>query len=141
MGAWVPALAVSPGAASGGSMKPAGGTMRASFYQGARSFTPGTAPVPVPGPGEALLRVRRVGPLAVATHDVRRAAVKAGDATLVFGGGPIGTLIALVARQYGARVVVSEVNPFRVDMLQKLGLQTVGPGTDLVAFVNDWTNG
>ncbi|MBI4014294.1 MAG: alcohol dehydrogenase catalytic domain-containing protein, partial [Candidatus Rokubacteria bacterium] len=36
-------------------------TMRAAFYQGARTFRSGTAPVPVPGPREALLRVRRVG--------------------------------------------------------------------------------
>ena len=225
-------------------------TMRASFYHGARDFRPGTAPVPVPAPGEALLRVRRVGicgtdlhifqghldarvprggiighetfaevveapagaqvragdrvvvepvqfcgkcracrmgasylcydlkvlgvdlpggmreywavpldrlltvpsslsddhaaliePLAVATHDVRRTGLSSGDAALVFGGGPIGTLIALVARHYGARVVVSEVNPFRLEMLQKLGLQTVGPDADLASFVNDWTSG
>jgi len=38
-----------------------GATMRAQFYHGPRTFRPGTAPVPVPGPGEALLRVRRVG--------------------------------------------------------------------------------
>ena len=225
-------------------------TMRAAFYQGARSFKPGTAPVPVPGQREALLRVRRVGicgtdlhifqghldhrvpkggilghetfaevvqapaysdfkagdrvvveplqfcgkcracrmgasyicyelkvlgvdlpgglqeywavpgerllripdtlsddhaaliePLAVATHDVRRAEVKVGDAVLVFGGGPIGTLIALVCRHRGARVAVAEVNPFRLEMLQKLGLQTVGPGADVVRFAEDWTGG
>jgi len=227
-----------------------GRTMRAVFYQGARTFVPGTASVPAPGPGEALLRVRRVGicgtdlhifqghldhrvpkggvighetfaevtvapagsgfkagdrvvveplkfcgtcracrmgaayicydlkvlgvdlpggmqeywtvpaarllrvpdslpddhaaliePLAVATHDVRRAGVKAGDAVLVFGGGPIGTLIALVSRQRGARVAVVEVNPFRLEMLAKLGLETVGPGRDVVRFANDWTGG
>jgi len=225
-----------------------GKTMRASFYQGARSFKAGTASMPVPGPGEALLRVRRVGicgtdlhifqghldnrvprggiighetfaevaeapadsgfragdrvvveplkfcgtcracrlgasyvcyelkvlgvdlpggmqdywavpaerllrvpdalpddhaaliePLAVATHDVRRAGVKAGDAVLVFGGGPIGTLIALVARHRGARVAVAELNPFRLEMLTGLGLVIVGPDTDVVQFANDWT--
>ncbi|MBI3454980.1 MAG: alcohol dehydrogenase catalytic domain-containing protein [Candidatus Rokubacteria bacterium] len=224
--------------------------MRAVFYQGARTFEPGTAPVPRPGPGEALLRVRRVGicgtdlhifqghldhrvpkggvighetfaevaeapagsgvhagdrvvveplqfcgtcracrmgasyicyalkvlgvdlpggmqeywavpaarllrvpdalsddhaaliePLAVATHDVRRAGVKAGDAALVFGGGPIGTLIGLVARQRGARVAVAEVNPFRLAMLETLGFQTVGPGRDVGRFVEEWTGG
>jgi (R,R)-butanediol dehydrogenase/meso-butanediol dehydrogenase/diacetyl reductase len=227
-----------------------GATMRAQFYHGPRTFRPGTAPVPVPGPGEALLRVRRVGicgtdlhifqghlenrvphrgvighetfaevaeapaetgvragdrvvveplkfcgscracrmgayyicydlkvlgvdlpggmqefwavpaarllkvpdaltddhaaliePLAVATHDVRRAGVQAGDAVMVFGGGPIGTLIALVSRHRGARVAVVEVNPFRVEMLQGLGLETVGPGVDPVRFANDWTGG
>jgi 2-desacetyl-2-hydroxyethyl bacteriochlorophyllide A dehydrogenase len=225
-------------------------TMRAAFYEGARTFKTGTATVPVPGPDEALLRVRRVGicgtdlhifqghldhrvprggvighetlaevaeapagsgfkagdrvvveplkfcgacrackmggyylchnlkvlgvdlpggmreywnvpvarllhvpdslsddhaaliePLAVATHDVTRAKVAQDDTVLVFGGGPIGTLIALVARQRGARVVVAEVNPFRLEMLKGLGLGTVGPDRDLARFVNDWTNG
>jgi (R,R)-butanediol dehydrogenase/meso-butanediol dehydrogenase/diacetyl reductase len=227
-----------------------GRTMRAAFYQGARTFKPGTAPVPRPGQREALLRVRRVGicgtdlhifqghldhrvprggiighetfaevveppqwsdfkagdrvvveplafcgkcracrmgasyicyelkvlgvdlpggmqeywavpgerllrvpptladdhaamiePLAVATHDVRRAGVKADDAVLVFGGGPIGTLIALVCRQRGARVAVGEINPFRVDMLRKLQLETVGPDVDVVRFAESWTEG
>jgi threonine dehydrogenase-like Zn-dependent dehydrogenase len=60
---------------------------------------------------------------------------------LVFGGGPIGALIAMVSRHRGARVVVSELNPFRVDMLAKLGLDVVGPGRDLAGFVHEWTGG
>jgi (R,R)-butanediol dehydrogenase/meso-butanediol dehydrogenase/diacetyl reductase len=226
------------------------GMMRAAFYQGARTFTPGKTPIPSPGPDEALLRVRRVGicgtdlhifqghldhrvprggiighetfaevveaprhgtvkagdrvvvepvrfcgacracrlgasyicynlkvlgvdlpggmqeywpvpvdrlipvpdtlvddhaaviePLAVATHDVTRAGVRTGDAVLVFGGGPIGCLIALVCRHRGARVAVVEINPFRVEMLRRLGLEVVGPGADPVAFAADWTDG
>ena len=35
--------------------------MRASRYRGSRVFETETAPLPVPGPGEALLRVRRAG--------------------------------------------------------------------------------
>jgi 2-desacetyl-2-hydroxyethyl bacteriochlorophyllide A dehydrogenase len=224
--------------------------MRAAFYEGARRFTTGTAPVPVPGTDEALLRTRRVGicgtdlhifqghldhrvpkrgvighetlaevaeapagsgfaagdrvvveplkfcgtcracrmggyylcydlkvlgvdlpgamreywtvpaarllpvpdtlsddhaaliePLAIATHDVGRAGVKTGDAVLVFGGGPIGTLIALVARHRGARVAVAEVNPFRVEMLRSFGLEAVGPDRDVFRFVDEWTAG
>jgi 2-desacetyl-2-hydroxyethyl bacteriochlorophyllide A dehydrogenase len=101
-------------------------------------------------PAERLLRVPAgladdaaavIEPLAVATHDVRRAEVKAGDAAVVIGGGPIGALIAQVARHRGARVVVSELNPFRVDILRKLGLEVVGPGQDLTAFVDAWTGG
>jgi 2-desacetyl-2-hydroxyethyl bacteriochlorophyllide A dehydrogenase len=227
-----------------------GATMRAAFYEGPKTFTTGTLPVPVPGPGEALLRVRRVGicgtdlhifqghldhrvprrgvighetfaevaeapadsgfrrgdrvvveplwacgtcracrmgasyicyqlkvlgvdlpggmqeywcvpterllrvpdtlgddhaalvePLAVATHDVRRAEVGPGQSVLVFGGGPIGTLIALVARHRGARVAVAELNPFRIDLLKGLSLETVGPGVDPVRFAEDWTGG
>jgi (R,R)-butanediol dehydrogenase/meso-butanediol dehydrogenase/diacetyl reductase len=82
-----------------------------------------------------------IEPLAVATHDVTRAQVKAGDAVVVFGGGPIGCLIALVCRQRGARVKVAEINPFRVEMLRGFGLDTIGPGTDVVRAVDDWTSG
>lgn len=224
--------------------------MRAAFYEGPRRITIGEAPVPVPGPGEALVRVRRVGicgtdlhifqghldhrvprgsvighetlaevveapagsdlragervvvepvvacgacracrmgagylcyalkvlgvdlpggmreywavpaarllrvpahvaddeaalaePLAIAVHDVRRAGVQAGDRVLVFGGGPIGTLIALVARRRGAEVAVTEVNPFRLELLRRLGLEAVGPDRDLAGWVGAWTAG
>ena len=224
--------------------------MRASYYLGARTFQTGSAPVPVPGPGEALLRVRRVGicgtdlhiyqghldhrvpkggiigheifaevvtapagvgfsegdrvvveplifcgtcracrmgasylcyqlkvlgidapggmqeywavptarllrvpdslsddhaaliePLAIATHDVRRAQVKSGDTVVVFGGGPIGCLIALVCRHRGARLKVVEVNPHRLEMLKSFGLETIGPDEDVVRVVNEWTDG
>ncbi len=60
---------------------------------------------------------------------------------LVFGGGPIGALIGLVSRHRGARVAISEVNPFRIELLRGLGLEVVGPGTDVVKFANDWTGG
>jgi (R,R)-butanediol dehydrogenase/meso-butanediol dehydrogenase/diacetyl reductase len=82
-----------------------------------------------------------IEPLAIATHDVRRAQIQAGDAVLVFGGGPIGTLIALVARHRGARVVVSELNPFRLELLKGFGLETIGPGADVARFVDAWTDG
>lgn len=224
--------------------------MRASYYRGDHTFRTGSAPMPAPGPAEALLRVRRVGicgtdlhiyqghldhrvpkggiighevfaevmtaptgsgfaqgdrvvvepvlfcgtcracrmgatylchhlkvlgvdvpggmqeywtvpadrllkvpdsisdddapliePLAVATHDVARADVKAGDTVVVFGGGPIGCLIALVCRHRGARVKVVEINPHRVQMLNRFGLETIGPGQDAVRIVNEWTDG
>ena len=82
-----------------------------------------------------------IEPLAVAVHDVNRADVKRGDAVLVFGGGPIGTLIALVARHRGARVAIAEVNPFRLDILEAFGLERVGPGTDVVKWTDQWTDG
>ena len=82
-----------------------------------------------------------IEPLAIAVHDVRRAGVKRDDAVLVFGGGPIGTLIGLVARNLGARVAVVEVNRFRLDMLERFGLPTVGPDREVVRWANDWTGG
>jgi 2-desacetyl-2-hydroxyethyl bacteriochlorophyllide A dehydrogenase len=81
-------------------------------------------------------------PLAVACHDVRRAELAAGELAVVIGGGPIGMLIALVARAEGARVVLSEVNPARLELAAELGFDTVDPtATDLTAHVAGLTGG
>jgi (R,R)-butanediol dehydrogenase / meso-butanediol dehydrogenase / diacetyl reductase len=82
-----------------------------------------------------------IEPLAVATHDVARAQVKAGDTVVVFGAGPIGCLVALVCRHRGARVTVVEINPYRIEMLKRFGLETIGPGQDVIQCVNEWTDG
>jgi 2-desacetyl-2-hydroxyethyl bacteriochlorophyllide A dehydrogenase len=83
-----------------------------------------------------------VEPLAVAVHDVRRARVAAGDSTLVVGGGPIGLLIALVAKAQGADVRVSEPNPYRRAVADQLGVATIDPAsTDALEAVESWTAG
>jgi 2-desacetyl-2-hydroxyethyl bacteriochlorophyllide A dehydrogenase len=86
-------------------------------------------------------RAAMIEPLAVATHDVARAGVKDGDRVLVLGGGPIGALIAQVCRHRGARVVVSEVNPFRIDLLREVGLEAIGRDADPARYVQEWTSG
>jgi len=81
-----------------------------------------------------------IEPVAVACHDVRLGQVQRGEFAVVLGGGPIGSLVALVARHAGARVVVSEINPFRIRLLRGLGFEVVNPlETDLVKFVNGET--
>ena len=83
-----------------------------------------------------------IEPLAVACHDVRLAGVKAGDQVVVLGGGPIGMLVALVARHAGAGVLVSEINPYRVDLANQLGLEAVNPAdVDLAKLVMQRTHG
>ena len=83
-----------------------------------------------------------IEPIAVACHDVRLGEVKSGEFVFVLGGGPIGVLVASVAKNEGARVVVSEVNPFRLKLAAELGLETVNPReTDIPAFVNRETGG
>lgn len=67
-------------------------------------------------------------PLAVAVHDVRRSGLQVGETALVVGGGPIGMLIAIVARAAGARkVVISEVNDFRRNFAAEMGFGVVNP--------------
>jgi (R,R)-butanediol dehydrogenase / meso-butanediol dehydrogenase / diacetyl reductase len=82
-----------------------------------------------------------IEPLAVACHDVRLAEVKEGDNVVVLGGGPIGMLVALVAKDAGANVVVSEINPYRVSLAQNLGMEAINPQeTDLVDLIMQKTN-
>lgn len=83
-----------------------------------------------------------IEPLAVACHDVRLGEIEPGDYAVVQGGGPIGMLVALVARHAGARVLVTEPNPFRIEIARSLGFASVNPAeTDVVGFVEDATGG
>jgi len=83
-----------------------------------------------------------IEPIAVACHDVRMGELKAGEQAVVLGGGPIGLLIGLVAKAKGASVLISEVNPFRVELARSLGLDVIDPSiVDVVAAVNDRTGG
>ncbi len=81
-----------------------------------------------------------IEPLAVACHDVRLSGLNTGEDALVIGGGPIGVLVAMVAREAGGNVVISEVNPNRLAIARQLGFDTVNPSEeDLPAFVNERT--
>jgi 2-desacetyl-2-hydroxyethyl bacteriochlorophyllide A dehydrogenase len=81
-------------------------------------------------------------PVAVAVHDVRRSELAPGDRAVVIGGGPIGVLIATVARNAGADVVVIEPEAGRRAQIAELGFETLDPmGADQVAWVEEWTSG
>jgi len=83
-----------------------------------------------------------IEPVAVACHDIRRGELQAGEEAVVIGGGPIGLLIGLVAKQAGAKILISEVNPFRLNLAKDLGLEVVNPKeTDLNEFVLKRTHG
>ncbi len=83
-----------------------------------------------------------IEPLAVACHDVRLGRVQPGEHVVVIGGGPIGMLVAMVAQHAGGKVIVSEVNPFRVAKAAELGLEAVNPlEIDLKALIDERTGG
>ncbi len=83
-----------------------------------------------------------IEPLSVAVHDVRLSQLKSGETSVVLGGGPIGLLVAMVAKDTGADVIVSEVNPVRVAKAKELGFDVVNPAeTDLVQYVREKTEG
>ena len=81
-------------------------------------------------------------PAAVAVHDVRRSGLVAGEKALVVGGGPIGLLIAIVAKARGGDVLVLELSEERRALAETLGLQTADPAAvDVAALIDDWTDG
>ncbi|MEV4723546.1 zinc-dependent alcohol dehydrogenase [Micromonospora humida] len=83
-----------------------------------------------------------VEPVAVAVHDVRRGRVTDADQVVVVGGGPIGVLVATVARYRGARVLLVEPDPFRRSVAAGVGIDAVDPAdTDVVALVDERTDG
>lgn len=94
-------------------------------------------------PGDLDLRhAALLEPTAVAVHDVRRAGVLPGEQVVVVGGGPIGVLIAVVARESGADVVVVETAAFRREVAATLGFRSLDPAADdVVEQVQEWTAG
>ncbi|WP_328513346.1 alcohol dehydrogenase catalytic domain-containing protein [Streptomyces mirabilis] len=90
----------------------------------------------------ALDRAALVEPTAVAVHDVGRAKVTEGEKVVVVGGGPVGILIALVARAAGADVRVVELSAHRRLLAEELGLTAWDPADDdVLALVGEWTGG
>ncbi|MFF4253781.1 zinc-binding dehydrogenase [Streptomyces sp. NPDC001663] len=106
-----------------------------------RWTVPASTLIRLPG-SLALDRAALVEPTAVAVHDVGRADVRAGERVVVVGGGPVGILIALVARAAGAEVRVVELSAHRRALAEELGLASWDPvAEDVPEAVRRWTRG
>jgi len=102
---------------------------------------PAAALVSLPG-SLALDRAALVEPTAVAIHDVQRAGLRPGEHALVVGAGPIGLLIAVVARHAGADVLLVELDAYRKSLAESLGFTVIGPrAANPVEAVVAWTGG
>ncbi len=64
-------------------------------------------------------------PVAVAVHAVKRSRATVGDLVVVLGAGPIGNLCMQVARAAGARVLISDVDPPKLDVARATGADFV----------------
>ena len=92
--------------------------------------------------GLDLAHAALIEPLAVATHDVDRGKVKQGEDVLVIGGGPIGMLVAMAAREAGAHVTVAEINDNRLAFARSVGFATMDPKTtDVAKAMHEATGG
>jgi L-iditol 2-dehydrogenase len=77
--------------------------------------------VPI-GPAVPAARAAFAEPLACALLGVERGRVEAGMTVVVFGHGPLGCLLALGARQRGARVIVVGKAGWRLERVRAMGL-------------------
>ncbi len=82
-----------------------------------------------------------VEPAAVAFNGVRRAGVSPRDSVAVFGDGPIGLLVAMMARAFAARhVTVVGGTPHRLALARDLGVDAtidIGDAPDIAAALQD----
>ena len=70
-------------------------------------------------------------------------ALQAGDTVLVMGQGPIGIILAMLAKRSGARVITSDLFPQRLTIAQSFGLtcNIDASGVDTVARIRELTEG
>ena len=82
-------------------------------------------------------------PLSIGLHAVDRGEPIAGDQVAVIGAGAIGLSLLLMLRARGARCAVSDLEPARLGLAERMGAElTVNAGeTDPVAAVTAWTGG
>lgn len=60
-------------------------------------------------------------PLSTVIHGIKRLHVKAGEQILVIGAGTMGMLNAMVAKAYGAEVIISDVSELKLKNAKKMG--------------------
>ncbi|MBL7698620.1 MAG: zinc-binding alcohol dehydrogenase family protein [Chitinophagaceae bacterium] len=84
-----------------------------------------------------------VEPLAIGAHGIRRAAVKHGEIVLIIGAGPIGMALIAFAKMTGARVMVMDVNKFRLDFCrEQLNVEAINAADKTASQqFEDLTNG
>jgi L-iditol 2-dehydrogenase len=99
--------------------------------------------VPI-GPRLAAPAAAFAEPLACALLGVERGRVEAGMTVVVFGHGPLGCLLAMAARQRGARVIIVGKAGWRLDRVRKMQLgECVDGGTveDIGTHLRELTGG
>jgi L-gulonate 5-dehydrogenase len=84
-----------------------------------------------------------VEPISIGVQAVHRGSIQEGEQVLVIGAGPIGAGISLAAVDRGARVIVADRLPSRLELVRYFGVeQTVDASkVDVGEAVRDWTKG
>lgn len=81
-------------------------------------------------------------PIASVVYGMRKLAPKRGDAVAVIGAGTMGILNALIAREYGCNVIISELLEKKIETAQRCGFSVIdGAKQDAVSEVGNRTDG
>ena len=92
----------------------------------------------------SLKKAALLEPTSIAVHAIDKAEVRTGEVVVIIGGGPIGLLIANMARIAGAAtIIISEPSSVRRDYANKFGFNVVVDPTkeDLLQTVLKYSNG
>lgn len=96
---------------------------------------------PVPN-GVSLEEAAMTEPAAVSVHALRRAGVEIGDTVAIYGAGPIGLMLAMWARAWGAReALLIDIDSAKLDFARRLGFDNTCHAleTDAPAWVRHST--
>ncbi len=82
-------------------------------------------------------------PVATAVQCIKKAGIKPMEDVVVIGAGTMGLVNAQVAKAWGARVIITEVDPAKVERAKKMGIADVvdAKNTDAVEEVKKLTGG
>lgn len=81
-------------------------------------------------------------PFAVGYHVSYRSGIRAGDTVLIIGAGTIGMVLALVMREAGGEVYISEINKKRIELAREFGFNVIDAGkTDTLEEILRATDG
>ena len=64
-------------------------------------------------------------PVSIGMHAANRAPIATGDSVVIIGAGTIGLFVLQVCRLKGARIIVCDINEFRLDIARTLGADVV----------------
>jgi L-gulonate 5-dehydrogenase len=91
--------------------------------------------------GVSPVRASFAEPVAIGVQACRRGQIKEGECVLILGAGPIGLALIEVAKARGARPVVTDINPHRLEFAATLGAQILPADEHLLERVLDLTGG
>ena len=80
-------------------------------------------------------------PLSIAVRAINRSRLEAGEHAVIFGAGPIGQAICLLARERGAPVLMIDLLASRLEIGSAMGAETMPWSDDVIETAREWAGG